>query len=222
LENLIELATEVELSGIEEKEKHLIECFERDAIVTDYEKGYISVPFVNQLINLELQGYAADIIVHNIETNKIEIDKVVQIPYSGNSLATSVGARLRVPLVLGRKEEDAPKGWKKLFPIRKKIYSFTTEKMMTFTFNELEKGDRVYIIDDVVASGDTASRIIMEFEERGIQVMGMGVYFAKLFDPGLRNIKEKTEIETFYVIGVEDITPKKKILFSKPRFKKSH
>ena len=207
--NFFELPKELEIESIHAKEGYLRDRFLEKAIVNDYEKGYISVPFVNQLIDLELQGYAADIIAHNINSNGISVDKIVQIPYSGNSLATSVAERLRVPLVLGRKEKETPGAWQEVFLIQEKIHSFTTGKDLLFIFNEIRKGDRVYIIDDVIANGDTAPTIISEFMKEGIEVMGMAVYFAKLFQPGVEKIKEQTGIESFSVIGIESINPER-------------
>jgi adenine/guanine phosphoribosyltransferase-like PRPP-binding protein len=209
----------IELETIRGRERLLRELFLQYATVKNYEKGYISVPFVNQLIDLPLQGYAADIIAYNIKQRELDIEKVIQIPYSGNSLATSVAERLRLPLVLGRKEfEKTPGSWEKPFIIKEEVKSFTTGAMSTFVFNELFPGDRVYLIDDVVANGDTASLIINELQKKDIQVQGIATYFAKLFQEGVNNIPQKTGIEPFYVIGIEEITEKEGIILSPPKF----
>src|SRR3990170_5418690 len=45
-------------------EAELRRRFEEEAVVVDAEKGYISVPSVNQRVDLEMQGWAADLIVN--------------------------------------------------------------------------------------------------------------------------------------------------------------
>lgn len=218
MKNSIELPACIELAGIRAKEAYLIDFFRKEAKLKNYDKGYISAPFVNQLIDLNLQGFAADIVAYQTKTNHLKVDKIVQIPYSGNSLATSVAERLSVPLVPGRKGNAIPGAWNHPIIIEEKIRSFTTGETSSFTFNGLKKGDNIYLIDDVVANGDTACLIIKEFRKRGIIVTGMALYFAKLFQPGVERIKEETEISPFFVVGIESITPDGKITFSPPQF----
>jgi adenine/guanine phosphoribosyltransferase-like PRPP-binding protein len=216
-----ELPPDIELATIRAKERYLINCFKEVATVENYKKGYISVPFVNQLIDLRLQSYAADLIAYNIKTNEIPVDKVVQIPYSGNSLATSVAWNFEtedIPLVLGRKGRKTPGAWNQQFIIKEEVESFTTGETSTFVFNEIDPGDRVYLVDDVIANGDTASLIINKFRERGVEVTGMAIYFAKLFQPGLQRVYEETGIKPFYAVGIENITEEGEIFFSKPQF----
>jgi adenine/guanine phosphoribosyltransferase-like PRPP-binding protein len=211
-------AGETEEKIIHKKEEILLGCFRKSAKVIDYEEGYISVPFVNQLIDPKLQGYAADIIAYNIKINEIKIDKIIQIPYSGNSLATSVAERTGLPLVLGRKGEKTPGSWHQPIFIDEDIQSFTTEGSERIVFNGLEVGDSTYIIDDVIALGNTAPPIINGLRAQGIEVNGMAVYFAKLFQPGMEVIQRETEIEPFVVIGIEDLNSGGEILYSFPHF----
>jgi adenine/guanine phosphoribosyltransferase-like PRPP-binding protein len=208
-----------ETLSIAEKELILRNYFLKEARIIDYDKGYISVPFVNQLVDPKLQGIAADLIIEHISQNEIPIDKVVQIPYSGNSLAYSVAERLDTPLVLGRKGNDSPGAWKNQFIINETTESFTTGKKSSFVFNELYPRDNVYLIDDVIANGDTSSLIIKEFEKRGIIVNGMSIYFAKLFQPGIEKVYNETGIDPFYAIGVEEIS-EKGIKLAPPHFYK--
>ena len=133
------------------------------------------------------------IVAYHVNAEKVKVNKVVQIPYSGNPLATSVAERLRVPLVPGRKGKAIPGSWNHPIIIEEKVFSFTTGETSSFTFNGLEKGDNIYLVDDVVAHGYTACLIIDELEKRGINVEGMAIYFAKLFQPGIKHIKKRLE-----------------------------
>lgn len=218
MRNSFELPASIELATIRAKEEYLRDSFRKEAELKNYEKGYISVPFVNQLIYLDLQRFAADIVVYHANVERVKVDKIVQIPYSGNSLSTSVAERLGVPLVPGRKGKAIPGAWNHPIIIEEKVLSFTTGETSSFTFNGLEKGDNIYLVDDVVAHGDTACLIIEEFRKREINVTGMAIYFAKLFQPGIQRIKEKTGINPFFVVGIESITPEGKITLFPPQF----
>lgn len=214
-----ELPPDIELATIRSKEKYLINCFDRRASVVNYEKGYISVPFVNQLIDLKLQSYAADLIAYNITSNNIPVEKIVQIPYSGNSLATSVAWNFEdIPLVLGRKGQKIPGAWNQQLIIEEEVESFTTGETSTFVFNGINAGDRVYLVDDVIANGDTSSLIINKFRENDIKVVGMAIYFAKLFQPGYQRVCDETGLNPFYAIGIDSITEEGEISFSEPQF----
>ena len=217
MENQLKILSSPKILSISDKELLLRAYFLQNAKVQNYEKGYISVPFVNQLVDPKQQANAADLITHHILLNKIPVDKVVQIPYSGNSLAYSVAERLDCPLVLGRKGNKTPGAWKNQFVIKETTESFTTGQKSSFVFNELYQGDKVYLIDDVVANGDTSSLIIEEFQKRGIEVMGMSIYFAKLFQPGIERIYKETSVNPFYAIGIEAIT-QDKIILTPPHF----
>ena len=85
-------------------------------------------------------------------------------------------------------------------------------------FNGLEAGDRVYLIDDVIAFGNTVIPIIKGLRDRGIEVIGMAVYFAKLFQPGMQKIQDETGITPFAVIGMEDLSEEGEIIYSNPQF----
>ncbi len=206
------------MATIRAKEEYLRDSFRKIAELKNYDKGYISVPFVNQLIDLDLQGFAGDIVVYHANAERVKADKVVQIPYSGNSFATSVAERLGTLLVPGRKGGAIPGAWNHPIIIEEKVLSFTTGETSSFTFNGLEKGDNIYLVDDVVAHGYTACLIIEEFRKRGINVAGMAIYFAKLFQPGIERIKEEIGISPFFVVGIESITPEGKITLSPPQF----
>jgi adenine/guanine phosphoribosyltransferase-like PRPP-binding protein len=218
IENIHELPPDIELATIRAKEMYLMGAFKRIAKLTDYDKGYISAPFVNQLIDPDLQGFASDIIVYNAKRQGVKINKIVQIPYSGNSLSTAVSERFGTPLVPGRKGKAIPGAWNHPIIIEEKVPSFTTGEASSFVFNGLEKGDTIYLVDDVVAHGYTSCLVIGEFRKRGIDVAGMAIYFAKLFQPGLEHIKKETGINPFFVVGVKSITKEGEITLSPPQF----
>ena len=124
-----EFVAELTLAGLRVKEAHLRRVFQAEARATNLQRGYISAPFVNQLVDLDFQGLASDLIAHRF--SGLEIDKVVMIPNSGNPLATTVAERLKVPLVPGRKGAAIPGAWNTSIMIQEEAASFTTGEMST-------------------------------------------------------------------------------------------
>ena len=198
-----EFVAELTLAGLRVKEAHLRRVFQAEARATNLQRGYISAPFVNQLVDLDFQGLASDLIAHRF--SGLEIDKVVMIPNSGNPLATTVAERLKVPLVPGRKGAAIPGAWNTSIMIQEEAASFTTGEMSSFIFNGLCKGDRVLLVDDVIALAYTSGLVITKFRERGITIVGLAVYFAKLFQPGVETLRKDFGIDPFYAVGVESM-----------------
>lgn len=186
------------------KEERLRKAFLEEAIVTNTEKGYISVPSVNQLIDLERQGWAADLIAAHFNKAGISFDKVVGIPNSGLPLSTTVAERLHIPLAPGRKGGNIPGAWRMPIIINETAPSFTTGKSSTFVFNGLEEGDTVLAVEDVIAHGDTMMLIADKFRQHGIDLY-LASYFAKKFQGGVDRLKE-IGIDPYYAIGVEGIS----------------
>jgi xanthine phosphoribosyltransferase len=207
---------EIESATNRIKEECLRRVFLEEATVTNIEKGYVSVPFVNQLINLELQSLASDLIAFRYRGSGIS--KVVMVPNSGNPLATTVAERLGTPLAIGRKGKAIPGSWSNPIVVTESAKSFTTGEKSQFVFNGLERGDKVLVVDDVIAHGDTSCLILEEFEKKGVDVVGLSVYFAKLFQPGVQRVKEERGIDPFYVVGIERLNEDGSISLSPPHF----
>ena len=68
----------------------------------------------------------------------------------------------------------------------------------------VQKGDRVLILDDVCATGETGYRIIEGLKKRGVTVVGFAVLFDKVFQGGLDYVAT-TGVKVFSCIRVETI-----------------
>lgn len=211
---------ETEPSSIAGTEFLLRDAFNEIAFIDNFDKKYVSAPFVNQLIDPELQGYAADMIVYDIvekirnekidiirRGNKPPVFKVVGIPDSGLYLATAVSERLGWKLAPGRKGPNPPPGaWKDQFIIEEKVRSYTTGAMSSFAFNGINPlEDNLLVIDDVVAKGYTSNLVIEEFLKRGANVIGLAAYFDKMEQKGVSTVKDNTGVKTFPALRVEKI-----------------
>ncbi len=172
---------------------YLKEEFLRDAKVIDAERGYISVSSFNLRMKPEVLRAAANVIANTFADEDIDI--IHGIPHSGNYLATAVALELsdraadkQLRLHSSRKDQNIPTSWKDVY--REEIRSFTTSGTNYQVFSGInlsfvKKGDRVLLIDDVCANGETGSHIITGLQSRGVHVVGYAVLFDKVFQGGL-------------------------------------
>lgn len=181
--------------------------FLRDAKVLDPDRGYISVSSFNLRMKPQVLRAAAKIIAHEFHNDKIDV--VHGIPHSGNYLATAVAMELGGNTLLhsSRKDQNIPTTWKDVY--REEIRSFTTSSDTVTVFaginlSFVKRGDRVLLIDDVCATGETGYHIVSGLQKRGVTIVGFAVLFDKLFQGGLEYVAS-LNVKTFSTIRVARI-----------------
>lgn len=192
---------------IQEALAYLKSEFLRDAKVIDADRGYVSVSSFNVRMKSSVLKAAATVIAHEFATDKIDI--VHGIPHSGNYLATAVALEIggKVRLHASRKDQNIPTSWKDVY--REEIRSFTTSSGGATVFSGInlsfvQKGDRVLLLDDVCASGETGYRIVDGLRKRGVEVVGYAVLFDKIFQGGLEYVST-LDVKVFSCVRVEKI-----------------
>jgi adenine/guanine phosphoribosyltransferase-like PRPP-binding protein len=113
----------------------------------------------------------------------------------------------RVRIHSSRKDQFIPSTWKDVY--RQELKSFTTSSDRVTVFSGInlsfvKKGDRVLLLDDVCATGETGYHIIEGLRKRGVTVVGYAVLFDKIFQGGLEYI-QTLGIKTYSCIRVEKI-----------------
>lgn len=182
--------------------------FLREAKVIDLERGYISASSFNLRMKPAILAAAARLIAHEFKGEQIDI--IHGIPHSGNYLATAVALAMdngRTRIHSSRKDQNVPTTWKDIF--RAEIRSFTTSNsgMTVYAGINLSfvlPGDRVLIIDDVCATGETGVGIIEGLQKRGVHIAGFAVLFDKVFQGGLDAVAQ-TGVKVFSCIRVVNI-----------------
>ncbi|MDP1722299.1 MAG: phosphoribosyltransferase [Candidatus Gottesmanbacteria bacterium] len=182
--------------------------FLRDAKVIDLERGYVSASSFNLRMKPSILAAAARLIAHEFKNEKIDI--IHGIPHSGNYLATAVALALDNPtlrLHSSRKDQNVPTTWKDIF--RAELRSFTTSNSGMSVFSGINlsfvlPGDRILIVDDVCATGETGVGIIEGLLKRGVHIAGFAVLFDKVFQGGLEEVK-KLGIKVYSCIHVREI-----------------
>lgn len=198
------------LAELQQEEAILFEKLLSEGKVTNFEKGYLSLSWVNQLIDTRLQRYAARNLAYKLIKQNPSINKVIGIPTLGAPLASMVAEELGLELALGRKGNDVPGAWRQTIVINEETPSFTTGRKNSFVFNGLSSGDNVAIVDDFLAYGDTSIAIVNKFTEYNITSL-VAVYCAKLFQPGVSKLRQMN-VDPVFVYGIENIFPDGRIM----------
>lgn len=186
----------------------LEEKFLSEAEVTDHRKGFVVAYFINRERDPLAQLAAASLIVRHFQG--VEHNKIIGIPMQGLPLASVIASRSNgAKEIVGVKNEPPRPYWKDV--VRIETGSFTTEKRCTIHLPYIRKGDRILLIDDICAYGESALATIRAIREAGAEVVGFGTYFDKVFQGGLQRVEEEG-VETFSVIRVKEFTPEDKIV----------
>lgn len=193
---------------LERDRKYLREEFLREVKVIDRSRGYISASSFNLRMKPSVLASAARLISH--EYKRSTIDCIHGIPHSGNYLATAVALAVGngVRLHTSRKDQHVPTTWKDIY--RAEIRSFTTSNSgltvySGFNLSFVKKGDRVLVVDDVCATGETGYNIVKGLLSCGVMVAGFVVLFDKLFQGGLSRVAD-LGLKTFSCLHVRALT----------------
>jgi adenine phosphoribosyltransferase len=158
--------------------------------IPDYPKKGILFRDITTLIkDAKAFKYTNDKIVEIAK--KIEFDKVAAIESRGFVFASTVSYKLEKPFILLRKKNKLPAEVHSVdFELEYGTATIEVHK------DSIEKGDKILIIDDLIATGGTAEAAAKIVKISGGKVAGF-IFVINLFDlPGnnmLRNKGYKTE-----------------------------
>lgn len=197
--------------------KFLRSEFLKAARVIDADRGYVSVSSFNLRMKPKVLAAAAKAIATHFKKDKISV--IHGIPHSGNYLAAAVAMELdqEVRLHSSRKDQNIPVSWKDVY--REEIRSFSPLGEGSTVFSGInlsfvKKGDRVLLVDDVCARGETGLRIIEGLKQRGVHVVGYAVLFDKVWQNGLENVAS-LGVKTFSCVRIASLGPHDKVVLSK-------
>tara|TARA_X000001036_G_scaffold399155_1_gene402571 strand:+ start:972 stop:1499 length:528 start_codon:yes stop_codon:yes gene_type:complete len=153
--------------------------------IPDYPKKGILFRDITTLIkDAKAFKYTNDMIIELAK--KIEFDKVAAIESRGFVFASTVSYKLEKPFILLRKKNKLPA----------EVHSVDFElEYGTATIeihkDSIEKGEKILIIDDLIATGGTAEAAAKIIEISGGEVAGF-IFVINLFDlPGNNLLKKK-------------------------------
>lgn len=150
--------------------------------------------FLNHQMDPELMMEVGREFARLFESQKIT--KVLTIESSGIAPAIMTALELGVPMIFARKHKSLTLN-QDIFV--ETVYSFTKQVTNEITVSKkfLVEGDRVLIIDDILANGEATFGLARITEQAGAEVVGIGIVIEKSFQPGRRNlIKAGYQVES--------------------------
>ena len=191
------MTTADKLSFLKQK---FLEC----AFVKDAKKGYIVVKDFNLAIDPDILEFASRCWAeqYHHDTN---IDAIVGLPDAGARLVSVLGEMLRVKRILpSKRTRIVPGAWKDVVSFTNR--SFTTEQDEVIShIGFVRSGQRVLVVDDVVAHGTTGVTAISALQKAGVEVVGLAVLFDKVWQGGVERVEKETGVKTFSLIRIKKI-----------------
>lgn len=133
---------------------------------------YLVHPLSNGVPMLE-PDLLREVVVEIIRTADFDVDKIVAPEAMGIHLATAVSLQTDIPLVVIRKRPFGLDG-------EVALHKETGYSDSELYINDIEAGDRVLILDDVLSTGGTLAAVCEALSDIGAEIVDIVVVFRKL------------------------------------------
>ncbi|MEM7802316.1 MAG: xanthine phosphoribosyltransferase [Chloroflexota bacterium] len=165
----------------------LIDKIEKEGIYLG--NGIIKVDaFMNHQIDTELMAEIGREFASKFRSH--QPTKILTAESSGIPPAMVTGYELKIPVVYARKKTPLTMSGA---PLTAQAPSRTKGGMTTLMVSPdyLAEGDRVLLIEDFLATGQTAVALIDITHQSGAELVGVGCVIEKIFEPGRTQIQQK-------------------------------
>lgn len=196
-------------------------CRRSFGILRDYAKftavlrpdipDFVSLPWANKPesgeFSAEFQKDAAEIILEVFKDKDPDI--VLGVGNSGLPFAKEVYKQLRSKNV-GRKviAHGEIQNLGEITKMTARVgtiftaHSYSRNTDVSYYLPQVPSGKRVLVIDDVSAQGSISVALVHELQKMGAEVVGLGVYFNKDWQGGLKRFTAETGVPSFSVIRI--------------------
>jgi len=178
---------------LEELKKSLIEC----PVVKKGDYFYFVHPISDgvPLVETSLINSIMDYIVDNFDLSNVE--KIVGVESMGIPLATALSLKTGIPFVVVRKRSYGLEG-------EHQVHQQTGYGKSELFINNINEGDNILLIDDVVSTGGTLKSVIAAIDEIGANFEHIILPIEK--DDGKKIVEEATgkKISTLVKIRMVD------------------
>ncbi|WP_336133975.1 hypoxanthine/guanine phosphoribosyltransferase [Natronomonas amylolytica] len=125
----------------------------------------------------------------------LDVDKIVAPEAMGIHLATALSLQTDIPLVVIRKRSYG-------LPNEVSLHKTTGYSESEMYINDIEEGDRVLIVDDLLSTGGTLAAICSAFDEIGADIADIVVVFRKVGDSAMDDVDH--EVTSLLDISVDE------------------
>ena len=129
----------------------------------------------------------------------LDIDKIVAVEAMGIHLATALSLATDIPFVVIRKRQYGLEG-------ETEVYQKTGYGSSNLYINDLHKGEKILLIDDVVSTGGTLIALIKTLQDLGLEIKSTVAVIEK--GEGKKIVEEETGVEVISIVKLDVIDGK--------------
>jgi adenine phosphoribosyltransferase len=164
-------------------------------IVDKGDYHYVVHPITDGVPMLE-PGLLREVVIRIIRKARLEaVDKIVTPAAMGIHISTAVSLMTDIPLVVVRKREYGLEGEVSL----SQVTGYSESEMY---INDVEAGDSVLVLDDLLSTGGTLHAILTALEDIGTEIVDVVTVIKKVGDNDLRDTHH--DVKTLINIDVTD------------------
>ncbi|SIR87974.1 hypoxanthine/guanine phosphoribosyltransferase [Natronorubrum thiooxidans] len=151
---------------------------------------YLVHPISNGVPRLD-PDLLREVVVEVMRTIDLNVDKIVAPEAMGIHLATALSLQTDIPLVVIRKRAYGLEG-------EVSLHQETGYSESEMYINDVEDGDRVVIVDDMLSTGGTLAAICNALDDIGAEIVDIAVVMRKVGPSAL----DDTEFEATSLIDI--------------------
>ncbi|WP_339103498.1 hypoxanthine/guanine phosphoribosyltransferase [Haloterrigena salinisoli] len=159
----------------------LIESLSDAPIIDKDGYEYLVHPISNGVPMLD-PDLLREVVVEVMQTADLNVDKIVAPEAMGIHLATALSLQTDIPLVVIRKRPYGLEG-------EVSLHQQTGYSESEMYINDVEDGDRVLIVDDMLSTGGTLAAICTALDDIGADIVDIVVVLRKVGDSALDDTK---------------------------------
>ena len=168
----------------------LIESLDEAPIIDKDGYEYLVHPISNGVPMLD-PDLLREVVVEVMQTADLNVDKIVAPEAMGIHLATALSLQTDIPLVVIRKRAYGLEG-------EVSLHQQTGYSESEMYINDVEAGDRVLIVDDMLSTGGTLAAICTALDDIGAEIVDVIVVMRKVGPSAL----DDTEFEATSLIDI--------------------
>lgn len=179
--------------------ENLKESLENAPIVKKGDYNYFVHPISDgiPLVEPKLLKEISKCIADNIDLSKI--DKIVAVESMGIHIATALSLQTGVPFLVIRKREYGLEG-------EKKVNQKTGYGSANLYINNINKGDNILLIDDVISTGGTLKALVKSLNDININLTNIVAVIEK--GEGKKIVEEELNIQIMTLVKMDVIDGK--------------
>ena len=168
----------------------LVESLIESPIIKKGDYDYFVHPITDgvPLVESELLQEVADSVSKYADLN---VDKIVCVEAMGIHLATAISLRTDIPFVVVRKRSYDLLG-------EVPVHQTTGYSEGELYINGLKRGDRVFLVDDVVSTGGTMAAVIKALKHIGVEIVDVMAIIEK--GDGKKFVENETGIKVHTLV----------------------